>query len=233
VTYRAAFDAFDRVGLWDKYEHYFEVYDRYLRTWQGRKVRMLELGVDRGGSIAGWREYFGAEHLEYYGVDIDPGCKRFERDGVRIFTGDLGDRAFAEGVAAELPPLDLVVDDGGHVAIQQATSFTAFFPRLVSGGVYIVEDTHTSFWREYRSPLEIRGATETMGAIDYFCALTRLMMERWWDESSRSRFNIPRHERTPVESGEHARDIYSMSFFDSLVVVEKRDVPEPLRIRRK
>lgn len=72
-----------------------------------------------------------------------------------------------------------------------------------------------------------------MGAIDYLCEMPRLMMERWWREDSRAAFNLPRENRTPRPAGEYAREVYSIAFFDSLVLIEKRAVPEPLRIRRK
>ena len=36
-----------------------------------------------------------------------------------------------------------------------------------------------------------------------------------------------------VPAGFHARNVYGLSFFDSLVVIEKRDVPEPLRLKPK
>lgn len=35
-----------------------------------------------------------------------------------------------------------MIDDGGHIARQQATSFEILFRKLAFGGVYMVEDTH-------------------------------------------------------------------------------------------
>ena len=41
---------------------------------------------------------------------------------------------------------DIVLDDGGHELRMQQASFEALFPSMRPGGVYIVEDTHTSMW---------------------------------------------------------------------------------------
>jgi hypothetical protein len=43
-------------------------------------------------------------------------------------------------------PLDLIIDDGGHTMRQQQTSFGFLFRHLKVGGIYIIEDLHTSRW---------------------------------------------------------------------------------------
>ena len=42
-----------------KWHHYLEVYDRFLTVRRGTGVRLLEIGVDQGGSLEIWREYLG------------------------------------------------------------------------------------------------------------------------------------------------------------------------------
>ena len=81
-------EAFASVDAWHKVESYFEVYDRYFAPLRGKPVKMLEIGVDRGGSIAGWKKYFGEAELDYTGLDINPDCSRFARAGVKIVIGD-------------------------------------------------------------------------------------------------------------------------------------------------
>jgi hypothetical protein len=41
------------------------------------------------------------------------------------------------------------MDDGGHTMEQQIASIESLFPSLNEGGVYLVEDCHTSYWKEY------------------------------------------------------------------------------------
>jgi hypothetical protein len=55
-------------------------------------------------------------------------------------------------VTARHGPWDVVIDDGGHRWGQQIAGAEALFPDLVDGGVYVVEDCHTSYWPEYSDP---------------------------------------------------------------------------------
>src|SRR5947207_11626406 len=47
-----------RGRIMQKWVHYLGLYDAYLAPFRGRPVRILEIGVNRGGSLQLWREYF-------------------------------------------------------------------------------------------------------------------------------------------------------------------------------
>ena len=54
-----------------KWEHYFEIYDRFLSPIRRSNPVILEIGVQLGGSCEMWRDYFGpATHI--FGIDINP-----------------------------------------------------------------------------------------------------------------------------------------------------------------
>ncbi|MEB3324897.1 MAG: hypothetical protein VKM17_06120 [Cyanobacteriota bacterium] len=59
-----------------KWHHYIPLYDRYFSSFRGRKIKFLEIGVSKGGSMQMWRKYFGEDAI-IYGIDIDPACERF------------------------------------------------------------------------------------------------------------------------------------------------------------
>jgi hypothetical protein len=122
-----------------KWSHYFDVYHRHFAKFVGTPVRILEIGVYSGGSLEMWREYFGAE-CTVYGVDIEPSCAQYARDGVEIFIGDQADPNFWARFRSRVPELDIVVDDGGHETEQQVVSLEALLPHLRPGGVYLCED---------------------------------------------------------------------------------------------
>src|SRR5688572_1688350 len=44
-----------------KWHHYLEIYERHFEPLRQREqpLRILELGVSRGGSLEIWRQYFG------------------------------------------------------------------------------------------------------------------------------------------------------------------------------
>jgi hypothetical protein len=127
-------------GIW-KWDHYFDIYDRHFSKFRNTDVHVLEIGVFSGGSLDMWQNYFGgASHI--YGVDIEPQCKAYEGDGVEILIGDQADRAFWARVKQQVPQIDIVIDDGGHLPNQQMISFEELLPHLRPGGVYLCEDIH-------------------------------------------------------------------------------------------
>ena len=127
-------------GIW-KWRHYFDVYHRHLARFVGRPVNVLEVGVYSGGSLGMWRSYFGPA-ATIYGMDIEPACKAYETDGVRVVIGDQADRGFWRRFRADVPGLDVVIDDGGHETHQQVATIEELLPHLRPGGVFICEDVH-------------------------------------------------------------------------------------------
>jgi hypothetical protein len=130
-------------GIW-KWDHFFDIYPRYLDRLRGRSVDLMEIGVYSGGSLQLWKDYLG-ESCRIYGVDIDPSCMRHERPGVRVFIGDQGDPAFWSRIRLEVPMLDVLIDDGGHSVEQQIVSFEEMFTHVKPGGFYVCEDVSPDF----------------------------------------------------------------------------------------
>jgi len=139
-AFREYFDSVDAgPGIW-KWHHYFEIYQRHFAKFIGRpEVNVLEIGVYSGGSTEMWRQVFGPG-CHVFGVDVEPACRAYEREGVRILIGDQADPKFWAKISSELPPLDIVVDDGGHLPDQQIVTLEGSLPLLKPGGVYLCED---------------------------------------------------------------------------------------------
>jgi SAM-dependent methyltransferase len=127
-------------GLW-KWRHYFDIYHAHFSRFRGKKPKILEIGVYSGGSTEMWREYFG-EGCEYFGVDINPECRKFEKKGVTIRTANQSDREFWRKFREEVGEVDIVIDDGGHRPRQQRPTFEEIFRCIRPGGVYLCEDMH-------------------------------------------------------------------------------------------
>ena len=131
-----------------KWHHYIPYYDRYFSSFRQGPVRFLEIGVFRGGSLAMWRKYFG-EKAVIFGVDSDPNCAALNGQSGQVRIGSQNDPDFLKQVISEMGGVDIVLDDGSHQAKHQIESFKILFPEMREGGVYMVEDLHTSFWRGY------------------------------------------------------------------------------------
>jgi len=128
----------------DKIEHGFcPFYHFHLNARRDSVKKVLEIGVLRGNSLLMWRDYFPKAIV--HGLDISPPqFPPLER--IQLHTGDQSDRQSLQGLLDHTgSEFDLIVDDGGHTMRQQQVSFGFLFPHLRSGGIYIIEDLHTSF----------------------------------------------------------------------------------------
>lgn len=117
----------------DKWLHYFPIYERHFARFRGQSPRVLELGVDHGGSLQLWKRYFG-KGAEIIGVDLEIAAM-FEEDQIKTHCMDQTSK-----LIAELGPFDIVIDDGSHQAEHQMISFDNLWPRCQ--GVYLIEDCH-------------------------------------------------------------------------------------------
>ena len=135
-----------RVGT-DKitHHHYDFHYPRFLEHFRElRDGAMLEIGIDRGASLAMWLDYFDKAFI--YGIDINVSA---EGPRYKIIKADQNDlNALNVLVKTQIKhPVFLVVDDGSHLPEHQAASFDFLFKELlVPGGVYIIEDVEVSYW---------------------------------------------------------------------------------------
>ena len=202
-------------GVW-KWRHYFEVYERHLRKFAGKRSRLVEVGVFSGGSIDMWRTCLG-HGCEVVGVDVEPACQAYEAPGVRIFIGDQADRAFWRRLKADVGPVDVVIDDGGHLPDQQITTMEEMLPQLRPGGVYICEDVHglENDFMEYlngmlrglnaHTPGQATPTTAYQGAVHSVHMYPYLIVVERTD-SPRPELTAPRHgtEWQPFPPGPHA-----------------------------
>lgn len=127
-----------------KWWHYFEIYDAFFHKYRNKPVKMLEIGVFRGGSLQMWKDYFGKDAL-IIGIDLNPECKLLEEERIEICIGSQDDPEFLRSVSEEYGDFDIVLDDGSHMMQHQITSFECLFPRVKDGGLYLCEDLHSSY----------------------------------------------------------------------------------------
>ncbi len=206
-----------------KWRHYFEIYERHIQRFRGTACTYLEIGVFRGGSLDIFGEYLGPD-ARIVGVDLNPDCKALERPGVEILIGDQSDANFLANNVAPTGPFDIILDDGGHVPDQQLMSFYGLFPCLNEGGVYIVEDLHTTFW------LDSQSSRFGINFYDFARGLTEKLSLYHIDERLKDRYRQPYEQRanTMVFNNFAISDIFSIHFYDSVIVFEKRKRQEPI-----
>ena len=192
-----------------KWMHYFDIYDRHFAPWRGRPTTIVEVGVYQGGSLQMWKHYFGRK-ARIVGVDIDPRCKTLEEPQVEIVIGDQEDREFLARLRDEVGPIDIVIEDGGHTMAQQIATLEELWPAVTSPGVYLVEDLHTSYWEEFGGGYRKPGTF-----IEYAKGLVDDL--HGWHTRERQ------HPPTAW-----TRSIRGMHVYDSVIVLDKGDVTEPV-----
>lgn len=128
---------------------YHRFYDPLILPWQQDSFKMLEIGVERGSSIRTWLDYFPNAYI--YGLDIGP-TVGVELSGERhtIFIGDQSNQPFLQSCLNSIgEKLRIIIDDGSHVPHHQLTTFNLLFKHgLEPGGLYILEDIETSYWKQ-------------------------------------------------------------------------------------
>ena len=193
----------NKKNLITKYELYLDVYDRHLAKYKGKTVKIVEFGVNQGGSLNMWKEYFG-EGTKIYGVDINPNCAALAADNIEILIGDQEDRNFLKKVADTIGEVDIIIDDGGHSMRQQINTFEEIFPCLKDNGVYICEDLHTSYWRRHGGGYKRRNTF-----IEY--SKNFIDMLNAWNAKKYSRLKV----------SEFTKTVNSIHYYDSMIVLEK------------
>ncbi|MCP9488906.1 MAG: class I SAM-dependent methyltransferase [Solirubrobacteraceae bacterium MAG38_C4-C5] len=135
-----------------------EIYERHLQPWRDRPVHLLEIGVKDGASLRMWRDYF--PNGQILGIDRTPSSARHaEPPNVQVFVGSQDDHRVLGRVVDEAGPLDIVIDDGSHRYPHQRASLLYLWPHLADGGVYIMEDLHTSYSARYGMGFRQREST--------------------------------------------------------------------------
>jgi len=192
-----------------KLSHYFDVYEKYFSKYVGTDVVILEIGISHGGSLQMWRKYFGPK-ARIFAIDINPECKKLEEENIKIFIGSQEDPHFLTSVINQIPAVDILIDDGGHTMRQQIVSFETLYNKVKSNGIYLCEDTCTSYWYEYGGGLRRPGT---------FVEYSKKLIDKiygWYYTS----------DETKVD--EFTRSTNAIHFYDSMVVFEKIPREKPL-----
>lgn len=134
-----------------KYDTYFLVYEALLQKYVDRDVTIVEVGIFNGGSLFMWRKFFGPK-ARIIGVDLNPDAREWEKHGFEIYIGDQSSDKFWAELFQEVGKVDVLIDDGGHTNRQQIVTTHYAIQNINDGGVLIVEDVHTNYFREFGNP---------------------------------------------------------------------------------
>ncbi len=219
----------------DKWERYIYVYDRLFREFLDREIRILEIGVQNGGSLEVWAEYF-QNAKEIVGCDIDPKCGelKFEHEHVKVVVCDATKPECVEKIQNITKEFDIIIDDANHYSQDIIKTFLLFFPLLKEGGIYIIEDLHVSYWKNFMNKQNIGGLNNPLSALSFLKRLIDVINRDGIPRSNKpwqilkdfiSAYNL---EIDPI----HLTHIESIEFTNSLAIIKKSNPSKNLLGRR-
>ncbi|TIO62497.1 MAG: glycosyltransferase [Mesorhizobium sp.] len=208
----------------DKWSIYLDEYDRILSKYRNSPVRILEVGVQNGGSLEIWSRYFPQAEL-ILGCDINQNCGLLHFDDARVdvIVGDANLEDTQRRILKRSAKFDIIIDDGSHKSSDIIRTFALYFKSIEDGGVFIVEDLHASYWQEFEG-----GLYDPLSSISFFKRLLDLINhEHWGLDRSRTDALAAFADRYGIEFDEAAlASIHSIEFLNSLCIVTSRPPQE-------
>ena len=208
----------DKIGT-----HFYTThYKLHFEKFRDKPVNLLEIGVggydkpfSGGKSLRMWKKYFPFGNI--YSIDIfDKSALQEER--IRIFQGSQVDKEFLDKVCKEIGELDLIIDDGSHINEHVIETFKILFPKLKEGGIYVIEDTNTSYWPEYGG--DSNNINNPATSMNFFKKLT--------DCLNHKEFLIPGYQPNYFDE-----NIVAMHFYHNIIFIYKGKNDEQTNIPKK
>jgi glycosyltransferase involved in cell wall biosynthesis/SAM-dependent methyltransferase len=214
----------------DKWLSYLYFYSELFERYRKRPIRILEIGIQNGGSLEIWAKYF-PNATSIVGSDINPKCGEliFDDPRISLVVGDANDADTFEQIVGIAGGFDIVIEDGSHVSCDIVRSFARYFSILAEGGVFVAEDLHCSYWMEFEG-----GVEHPASSINFFKRLADYTNVEHWGVP------VPREEilsfysktwHLSFDPGMLDR-IAEVRFRNSLVAVLKTD-PEKVELGQR
>lgn len=204
-------------------EHWYTPhYAFHFKSIRKKKINLLEIGVggydkpfSGGASLRMWKRYFPKAHI--FSFDIYD-KKPHEESRIKIFQGSQVDPEFLDNICAEIGDLDIIIDDGSHLNEHVLFTFHHLFPKLNMGGIYVVEDTQTSYWEHYGGQMEDRNNPNSI--MGYFKSLA--------DGLNHSEFKNKDYQPSYLDL-----NITSIHFYHNLIFIYKGENSEVSNLNKK
>ncbi|RUV36828.1 glycosyltransferase [Mesorhizobium sp. M7A.F.Ca.MR.148.00.0.0] len=223
VSLRDLYDA-HRGKVSDKWSIYLSTYDHIFSEYRDRPVRILEIGVQNGGSLEIWQKYFPNAEL-VLGCDINSDCGNlvFDDKRIEISIGDANTDEVERDIVSRSKKFDIIIDDGSHLSSDIIRSFARYFPHLSEGGMYIAEDLHCSYWQEFEG-----GLYDPLSSMSFFKRLLDVVNHEHWGLDRRRVDALATFaDRHQVAFNEASlASVHSVEFLNSLCIVTKLPIPE-------
>ncbi len=151
----------------DKVENrYLERYDPIFTPLINEEIRLLEIGVYKGGSLLLWHDYF--PHGTIVGIDTKLPRGFVSGERLYVFEGSQADVRFLSEVAGKTAPggYDIIIDDASHIGELTKIAFWHLFDNhLKEGGLYIIEDWGTGYWDDWSDGKSVSSKKSSLSKV--------------------------------------------------------------------
>lgn len=162
-----------------RFHNYTRQYTEILAKYRDKPIKFLEIGISKGGSLQGWRDYFHKDSV-IVGIDLHETATITDPD-INIELGDATDKAVLDRLTEKYGTFDVIVDDGSHKNVDVIKSFEYLFPLLNDKGLFIVEDT--SCFKPHPW-VDITHDSSYPNHLQYFVQFTPLLNQWRYDSTS-------------------------------------------------
>lgn len=135
---------------WMQYHSYIEnFYEKSFEKYQNKDdIKLCEIGIDVGGSIALWSEYFKSGSIT--GIDIKTDRLNDQYKSENFHNVEyLIDNAYDENFIDSLSSFDIIIDDGPHTFSTMLIFIEKYIHKLNPGGLMVIEDIPSIEWIDY------------------------------------------------------------------------------------
>jgi lipopolysaccharide biosynthesis glycosyltransferase len=199
------------------YHNFAVKYDRLFGGIRESVRSVLEIGVAQGQSLRMWADYFPSALI--HGADISEASRAATSysNRIKFHLADQGNISQLKNLE-QFSPFDIIIDDGNHFWKEQILSFNTLFSYVRKGGIYVIEDSCTSYWKEYMN--------HPISCVDHFKMLVDAVNLR--GARGRPPSNPP-PDFTDWNNGWHRREdchtlpeFESIHFMNAVIVIYKR-----------
>ena len=128
----------------DTVHSYLPLYTEHLLRIKDTATKVLEVGINKGGSIKMWADFF--TRAVVYGIDV--ATDRIECDltnpKIKVVVANAYDVNFVQSLG--YGTFDMVLDDGPHTKESMLFFAREYSKLLKYGGVLIIEDIQSTDW---------------------------------------------------------------------------------------
>ena len=141
-----------------KCHQFLDFYENAFKDYRHKEIKILEIGIDKGASIAMLREYFTKAEIHATDV-IQSYLENIENKklyNVKCNYLDQSNKESLEKYFDDHGTFDIIIDDGSHKMSHQKLTFNVCMDKgLNENGIYVLEDLHTSLLSQYPKSLYI------------------------------------------------------------------------------